>query len=263
MHTCYALAGRWMYGLAITAFGILCMGYMNFINSLQPVPESIPGHGLLAVLLGLALALAGMSIVSGVRAVHAGFFVAVLFLAGIVVLHIPSAFTNPALLRSPWWIRTFESLALAGAALILAGLAAGDGREAWVRRGRVMFGISLPVFGVLHFVYAGNVASLIPAWYPWPLFLAYLTGFGHFAAGVAIVSGVVARLAAILAGFMYATWAITLHVPRVLAPPPGSMGERAELTSLVVCVAFSGAAWIVAGSLAGPRRRAAADAAPV
>jgi hypothetical protein len=30
-------------------------------------------------------------------------------------------FTNPVLLRSPWWIRTLECLALAGGAVILAG----------------------------------------------------------------------------------------------------------------------------------------------
>jgi uncharacterized membrane protein YphA (DoxX/SURF4 family) len=257
-----AQAGRRIYGVAIAAFGILCLAYMNFLSSLQPVPESLPGHSAFAVLLGIALLLAGVAIVAGLRMAQAGLFVAAMFVVGIVVLHIPSAFTNPALLRSPWWIRTFESLALAGAALVLAGRAAGAIREAWVRGGRVLFGISLPVFGVLHFVYAENVASLIPAWYPWPLFLAYLTGFGHFAAGVAIATGVLARLAAILAGFMYATWALTLHLPRVLVNPPTYAGDRPELTSLFVCVAFWGAAWVVAGSLAGSQRPAAAQTGP-
>lgn len=256
-------AGRWIYGTAITAFGLLCLAYMNFISSLQPVPETLPGFSALALLLGIALVVAGLGIASGVRVLHGGLFVAAMFVAGIVVLHIPSAFTNPALLRSPWWIRTFESLALAGAALVLAGLAAGTGRESWVRAGRVLFGISLPVFGVLHFVYADNVASLIPSWYPWPLFLAYLTGFGHFAAGVAIAAGVLARLAAILAGFMYATWALTLHLPRVLVNPPTYAGDRQELTSLFVCVAFWGAAWIVAGSLAADEKRADQEIGPV
>lgn len=262
MRADWAQAGRGIYGSAMAAFGLLCLLYTNFINSLQPVPEFLPGYSVLAVLLGIALLLAGVAIVTGVRTVQAGLFVAAMFVVGIVMLHIPSAFTNPALLRSPWWIRTFESLALAGAALVLAGRAAGAGRETWVRRGRVLFGISLPVFGVLHFVYAENVASLIPAWYPWPLFLAYLTGFGHFAAGVAIAAGVLARLAAILAGFMYATWALTLHLPRVLVNPPTYSGDRQELTSLFVCVAFWGAAWIVAGSLARPQRLATAQTGP-
>jgi uncharacterized membrane protein YphA (DoxX/SURF4 family) len=174
----------------------------------------------------------------------------------IVLLHVPSAFTDPSLLRSPWWIRTFESLALAGAALIMAGLAGNPARQSWVRAGRITFGISLPVFGTLHFIYPENVAALValsPAGYPWPLFWAYLTGVGHFAAGVAIVTGVWSRLAAILAGIMYASWALTLHLPRIIDNPDTYSGDRPELTSLFVCVAIWGAAWIVAGSLAKPQ----------
>ncbi|MGH8251236.1 MAG: hypothetical protein ACREVI_11185 [Steroidobacteraceae bacterium] len=83
--------------------------------------------------------------------------------AGIVLLQVPSAFLDPALLRSPWWIRTFESLALAGAALIVAGAATDPLRETWIRAGRIAFGVSLPVFGVLHFVYPENVAALVAA----------------------------------------------------------------------------------------------------
>ncbi len=57
---------------------------------------------------------------------------------------------------------------------------------------------------------------------------------------------------------MYASWALTLHLARVIdnpAPrsvdnPAGYGGDRGELTSLCVCVAFWGAAWMVAGSLA-------------
>lgn len=245
----FAWLGRVLYGLAITAFGVLSLVYVDFISSLQPVPASVPGYAGLAVLGGLVLGLAGLAIMAGIRTRPAGLVVAAVFVLGIVVLHFPSAFTNPVLLRSPWWIRTFESLALAGAALVLAGLASVPARAHWIRVGRIFFGISLPVFGVLHFVYADNVASLVPAWYPWPLFWAYLTGIGHLAAGIAIATGLLSRLAAILAGLMYASWALTLHVPRILVNPPGYAGDRAELTSLFVCIAFWAAAWIVAASL--------------
>jgi uncharacterized membrane protein YphA (DoxX/SURF4 family) len=90
---------------------------------------------------------------------------------------------------------------------------------------------------------------------------AYLTGIAHIAAGVAIATGIFARLAAILAGFMYASWALTLHLARVIdnpAPrsadfPQGYGGDRGELTSLFVCVGFWGAAWIIAGTLRNRR----------
>jgi uncharacterized membrane protein YphA (DoxX/SURF4 family) len=176
------------------------------------------------------------------------------------LLHAPDAYADPELLRSPFWIRSFESLALAGAALIVAGLV-GELRAGWAHFGRLAFGVSLPVFGALHFFYPDNVAALVataaPA-FPWPLFWAYATGAGHFLAGAAIVTGFWARTAAIVAGLMYASWALTLHLPRVLdhpaarsaENPAGYGGDRGELTSLAVCVAFWGAAWIVAGSLA-------------
>lgn len=255
-----SLAGRIIYAFSMVGFGVVCLVFVDFLNSLQPVPASMPGHGLLAILVGAGLALTGLAILAGFKTRPAALAVAAMFTLGIVLLHIPSAFTNPELLRSPWWIRTFESLALGGVALILAGLASDPVRELWVRIGRIAFGISLPVFGILHIIYPEFVAALVdaaPIPYPWPMFWAYLTGAGHFAAGAAIASGVMARLAATVAGFMYASWALTLHLPRVLdnpvarsvENPVGYAGDRQELTSTLVCIAFWGAAWIVAGSL--------------
>jgi uncharacterized membrane protein YphA (DoxX/SURF4 family) len=257
----YLLSGRIIYAIAMAAFGVICLVCVDFLNSLQPVPASMPGYGFLAVLTGLVLVLAGLAILADFKTYPAALALVVMFMLGIVVLHIPSAFIDPGLLRSPWWIRTFESLALAGAALILAGLADNPVRERWVRTGRIAFGISLPVFGILHFIYPDSVAALVavsPVSYPWPLFWAYLTGAGHFAAGIAIATGMLSRSAAILVGIMYASWVLTLHLPRVISNPAarsvdnpvGYAGDRQELTSLFVCVAFWGAAWIVAASLA-------------
>jgi uncharacterized membrane protein YphA (DoxX/SURF4 family) len=254
----YSSYGRVLYAIAMMGFGAICLIYVDFVNSLQPVPASMPGYKFLAVLTGIMLIAVGLAIVSGAKAYPAALALAVLFALWIVLLHIPSAFTDPSLLRSPWWIRTFETLALAGVALILAGLAGNPVRERWVSTGRTAFGISLPAFGILHFIYPENVAALVASAtpsYPWPMFWAYLTGAGHFAAGVAIATGVWSRLAAILAGLMYASWALTLHLPRVIdnpaartaENPAGYGGDRGELTSLFVCVAFWGAAWIVAG----------------
>ncbi len=256
----FSLPGRIIYAIAMAGFGVVCLVFVDFLHSLQPVPAAMPGQAFLAILVGVGLTLAGLAILVGFKTRQAALAVAALFALGIALLHIPSAFTDPALLRSPWWIRSFESLALGGAALILAGLACEPVSEPWVRIGRIAFGISLPVFGILHFIYPANVAALVETSaisYAWPMFWAYLTGAGHFAAGAAIASGIMARLAAILAGFMYASWALTLHLPRVLdhpvarsvENPTGYAGDRQEFTSTLVCIAFCGAAWVVAGSL--------------
>jgi uncharacterized membrane protein YphA (DoxX/SURF4 family) len=261
----YLLSGRILFAIAITGFGAICLFYTDFVHSLQPVPESMPGYRVLAVATGLLLASCGMAIAADFKVYPAAVVLAALLVLWIVLLHLPGAFVEPALLRSPFWIRTFECLALGSTALILAGMARRPAREQWIYAGRIGFGISLPVFAVLHFIYPESVAALIPAWYPWPLLLAYLSGAGHLAAGVAIATGVWSRLAAIVAGFMFALWALTLHLPRVIAHPvarsaenpAGYGGDRPELTSFCVCIAFWGAAWIVAGTLSGREGSAA------
>jgi uncharacterized membrane protein YphA (DoxX/SURF4 family) len=256
----YQFSGRTLYAIAIIGFGVVCLVYGDFVNSLQPMPASMSGYRFLAIATGILLIVLGLAIVADFKIRLAALVLAALFVLWIVLLHIPRAFTNPESLRSPWWIATFETVALAGTALILAARGGDPIRDSWVRTGRIAFGISLPVFGVLHVIYPENVAALITTatpQYPWPLFWAYLTGLGHFAAGIAIATGVMARWAAILSGCMYASWALTLHLVRVIDHPAartpeypaGYGGDRGELTSLFVCVAFWGAAWIVASSV--------------
>jgi hypothetical protein len=124
-----------------------------------------------------------------------------------------------------------------------------------IKFGRLCFGISLPVFAATHFIYADFVATLIPAWIPGRLFLAYFTGAAHLFAGLAIVSNIKARLAAMLAGAMYGSWALILHVPRVTA----DIGNQGEITSLFVAVALCGSAWLIAGSVKKPAMAVATE----
>ncbi len=263
--------GRIVYAVAMLGFGLLCLQYLDFVHQLQPIPAWIPGYTLFAILTGVGLIAAGTAIVLDRNARVAALAIAGFFSLWIVSLQVPSAFTNPALLRSPWWIRTFESVALIGGAVTLAVLRSDPPREQWRHLGRIAFGVALPVFGVLHLIYPGSVAALVPPWYPAPLFWAYFTGVAQIAAGLGIAAGVMPRIAAILAGTMYGTWALTLHIPRIWcrlrgpcafldAPVVGLEGLRGELTSLFVAVAMCGSAWIVAGSLA---RRVQVDALEV
>lgn len=250
--------GRFLLGLAVMGFGGLSLLYVDFVNALQPVPSGLPGYAFFAVATGLVLMATGAALALRRQERAAALVVAGFFALCIAVLQVPSAFTNPELLRSPWWIRTFESLALIGGAITLAGWHGVPMRDGWIRAGRVAFGVSLPVFGTLHLVYPESVAALVPPWYPWPLFWAWFTGAAQIAGGIAIASGVLSRVAAILAGAMYGGWALTLHVPRswcrlygpcgFMDPPVGLEGSRGGLTSLFVAVAMCGAAWIVAGA---------------
>jgi uncharacterized membrane protein YphA (DoxX/SURF4 family) len=252
------LSGRLLFGTAIAGFGLVSVLFADFVRQLQPVSQFVapetPGYGTLATMNGLALIAVGIALVADIRTRPVAVGLAGFFAAWIVGLQVPSAFLDPGLLRSPWWVRTFETVALLGASLVLAGLAGPPARERWVRVGRRLFGASLPVFGVLHFIYAENVASLVPGFYPWPLFLAYFTGATKSVAGAAIALGVLPRLAAILVAVQYAVYAATLHIPRQFMDQPAGYQPNG-ITSLFVAVGFCGAALTVAGSL-GPSERA-------
>lgn len=258
------VAGRIIFAIAMVGFGIVCLVFVEFVRQLQPVREfvsaSTPGYGLLAVLTGLLLIAAGGAILANVKTHQAAIVLTMLFASWIVFLQIPSAFANPSLLRSPWWIRTFETVVLAGTTLILAGRSGQPVRAGWVRVGQMLFGLSLPVFAVLHFVYAANVASLVPAFYPWPLFLAYFTGVAKLAAGLAIAIGVVPRPAAIMVSLLYGMYALTLHIPLQFVGHPA--GQPNNVTSMFVAIAFCGAALIVADSLARRGRPPAGGTQP-
>ena len=131
-------------------------------------------------------------------------------------------------------------------AKIDAGLAA-----RLTRAGQLAFGICALVFGTAHFVYMNLTAPLVPKWLP-PTqeFWAYATGVGHIAAGVAILTGVQARLAAILLTIMFASFSVLVHVPMLLATP----SDHWIWNENAVNIALIGAAWVVADSLAWLRR---------
>ena len=80
--------------------------------------------------------------------------------------------------------------------------------------------------------------------------LGFATGVGSVAAGVAILTGVQARLAAILVSTMLASFALLVHQPTLLADHSIHM----NWTESAVNLAVIGAAWVVAHSLARPRR---------
>jgi uncharacterized membrane protein YphA (DoxX/SURF4 family) len=92
----------------------------------------------------------------------------------------------------------------------------------------------------------------VPKWLP-PTqeFWAYATGLGHIAGGVAILTGVQARLAAILLTLMYACFTPLVHLPMLLADPSSHFNWSENALNL----ALVGVAWVVADSLARPRHR--------
>ncbi len=233
-----------VYGLGAIVLGLVGLAFADFALQWQPVPKGLQPHMALAYASAALLLAAGLA--ANLRrwaALGAG-VLAAFYAVWVVALHGPIIAAHPASFIG--WQGVAEILALAsGGLMAFAGLGRIDPRLARVllQVGRVAFGACLLVFGVSHFLYAKFTAGMVPAWIPpSQLFWAYATGVGHFAAGLALISGVQARLAARLLTLMFASFVVTLHAPLVAASPHGHL----NWTMLAITLALTGAAWCVA-----------------
>lgn len=120
-----------------------------------------------------------------------------------------------------------------------------------VRAAQILFGLTCAFYGWSHFVYADYTASMVPAWLPAHLQLAYFTGLGHIAAGVGIIIGILPRLAATLEAIMMSLFGLLVWVPSFFTQPRPDWATppQNQWSELVVNLILAAAAWIVATSL--------------
>jgi uncharacterized membrane protein len=271
--------GRFIFAAAIAAFGILALGHAVApelpqltapwpTTGLPPqaavaVDPTMPGGVAGAIFLGVVLLALALGLQIDRWTPRAALALAVVAVLTAAIAWLPRLLAAPskAIIYGP----PFELLAMAGAGLVLAGALTDDrttgagrapGPAALLRSGRLLFAATLPVFGVLHFIYAAPFAALIPAWIPFHLFWIYFFGVALVATAVSLVTGIAARLAATLSVLMYSLWVLTLHLPRCLAKPH----DGDEWTSMLVPLAFGGSAWIIAATT--PTARAPRPATP-
>jgi uncharacterized membrane protein YphA (DoxX/SURF4 family) len=229
------------------------MAWGNFDPG-QPVPKDFPDRTALAYAAAAFMLVAGAAVewrrtaAWGAAALTAYYaLVVVILMNGRVVLAHYAEFGN--------YSGAAEQLAIAAGGLIVyAANARIDAAVAarLTRVGQLAFGVCALLFGGAHFFYLDITISFVPKWVP-PTqeFWACATGVGHIAAGVAILTGVQARLAAILLTAMYASFTPLVHLPMLLA----DSSSRMNWTENAVNLALIGVAWVVADSLARAKRQ--------
>jgi uncharacterized membrane protein YphA (DoxX/SURF4 family) len=240
-----------VYGLGVMALGTVCLAWGNFDPG-QPVPRDFPDRTALAYAAAAFMLVAGAAVewrrtaAWGAAALTAyyGFIVVILMHGRLVLAHYSEFGTYSG---------AAEQLSIAAGGLIVyAASARIDSALAahLTRLGQLAFGVCALLFGGAHFFYMNLTAPLVPKWLP-PTqeFWAYATGVGFIAAGIAILTGVRARLAAILLTAMLASFALLVHWPMTLADPSHTNWAESALNLAVI-----GVAWVVADSLARPRR---------
>jgi uncharacterized membrane protein YphA (DoxX/SURF4 family) len=243
-----------VYGLGVMALGLVSLAWGDFDPG-QPVPKNFPDRTALAYAAAVFMFVAGAAIewrrtaAWGAAALTAYYaLVVVILMNGRLVLAHYAEFGS--------YSGAAEQLAIAAAGLIV--YAAGARIDAALaarltRLGQLAFGVCALLFGGAHFFYMNLTAPLVPQWLPpTQAFWAYATGVGQIAAGIAILTGVQARLAAILLTAMYVSFTLLVLAPMLLADPSSRMNWSENALNL----ALIGAAWVVADSLAAVRRRA-------
>lgn len=92
-------------------------------------------------------------------------------------------------------------------------------QETTIKLGQYLFAISWIVFGIEHFIYAGFVATLVPAYVPVHIFWVYLTAAAMIAAGISFIINIKTQLAAWLLAAMLGLFILMIHIPSLIMKP--------------------------------------------
>lgn len=251
--------GSRIYGIAAIALGLVGLFWGDFAAPWQPVPDGTSGRTFLAYAAALSF-IAGGAAIQWPRSAKPGTWLLAALYALFALLWARRILGHPQIFAT--WSGTAEPLALmVGGLIAFACLSPADnvGARRLALGGRLVFGLCLIAFGSAHFLYVAETAAMVPAWMPaggraWALF----TGACHLVAGLALLSGVQARLAARLLTAMFAGFGLLVWLPQLFATPHVHMAWGGNAINF----ALVGAAWVVADSLAWFDVRRWSGAAP-
>ena len=247
--------GRAIFALSMAGLGVQCLVRGATVPALEPMLATA-SHPSVAWFTGAVLIAAAVASMVRPIARYGALLIAAMLLLWVAMLHVPALAAAPK--NGGEWTGALETLALGGAALLLFGLtkaAAGYERAPdpiairCTMIGRLMYGVAMPGFGALHFIYIAYVASVIPAWLPAHVAFGYATGVAHVASGLSILSGVLTRVAAFCTAAMFGSWVLILHLPRALA----NVQSPSEWTSMLIAVGMCGGALLIAESVSNIR----------
>ncbi len=254
--------GRIFYGLAMVVYGIQQFIYGDFRNVLFPPWQNrLPWLPLWAYLFGIYLIASGVSIFINKNARNASLLLGGVLLSFLCFLQVPYELISEPnkSFHLGLWVSALKELALAGGAFVIAGTVPAE-NGSWpgnslvinnlskvIPYGSIFFSVTITSFGIAHFLYAENVATLVPVWIPDHLFWTYFAGVALIGAGVFIILNIKLRIIALLLGVMIFLWFVSLHLPAAWKDPSVDRGNN--LSSAFDALAFSGTAFAIAFGL--------------
>jgi uncharacterized membrane protein len=241
-----------LFAIGMIGLGILALIYGDFALVWQPVALWIPGRTILAYGSGLIMLFGGIGLLFRSTAAWSA---RILFPYLIVwlLLKVPALFVAPGM--EAVWLGLGEiAVLLSGGWVLFAQLAAlPEGTplkfatgENGIRLARILFAVSLIPIGLSHIVYVKQTADFVPAWLPYRVGWAYLTGAGQIASGLGVLFSIFPRVAAWAEAGMISLFTLLVWGPAILAAPR----TRLPWTAFFISWAIASAAWVVAQNIA-------------
>jgi|HubBroStandDraft_6_1064221.scaffolds.fasta_scaffold61933_3 uncharacterized membrane protein len=224
--------GQWALAMGMIGFGILTVSTGDFVAPWEAVPAWVPARTLLAYVCAGVMIVTGVGLLISRTAPAAARLLLGYLVLWLLLLKTPALFLAPQ--AEVNWLGWGEiAIMVAGAMAVDARYNGGPGR----RIARYLFGIALPPIGLSHFVYMKESSGMVPGWLPYHSAWVGLTGASHIAAGLGVLFGVYARLAAILEASMITIFTLLVWVP----------GLPHTWAPVLVSLAIGNGAWAVAG----------------
>jgi uncharacterized membrane protein len=243
--------GHAVFAATLIGLGLLGLIKGDFIQVWQPVPKWLPARNVLAYLCAFLSVACGLGLFWQRTAASAARVLLV------YLLLLTLAFKARFIILAPTQEGSYQTcgenaVLVAGAWVLYAwfaanwdvrhfGFATGD---RGVRIARVIYALAMIAFGLSHFAYLNLTAPLVPGWLPWHVGWAYFTGAAYLAAALAMLTGVWARLAAVLSTVMMGCFTLLVWAPMAFA---GTLSAF-QWGEFVVSWALTAAGWVVADS---------------
>ncbi len=247
--------GIYVYGVSAIVLGITGLLWGDFATNWQRVPASVPHREALAYITAIYEIVAGIAILwrrFGQRTAQVGAAMLALLYSVFTLLWVARVFVTPRA-YDPWG-NVFEELALVIAAKVIYVSLAPPG-SVWAGKGALiskLYGVCAISFALNHFANLAGTASFVPKWIPpGQMFWAVATAVFFLLAAAAILSGVLAGLAAYLLTAMILGFELLLWLPMLIAHPHVHFICAANAINF----ALIGATWVVADSLQRAKNR--------